>query len=79
MIPLHYLSRFSAKHPEYANKAILNVKGAMRPDFTMNGDPAFVKKCVENCLTILEDITGSGKDWRNCLNRSERRDHQESC
>ena len=50
---LTLLNRFYAKYPEYADKVILSVKGAARPDFTVNGDPEFVKKSVENCLTLL--------------------------
>ncbi|KAL8742042.1 MAG: hypothetical protein Q9190_005423 [Brigantiaea leucoxantha] len=55
---LTLLNRFYAKYPEYAEQVILNVKGAARPDFTVNGDPEFVKKSVENCLSLLG---GKGK------------------
>ena len=55
---LTLLNRFYAKYPEYAEQVILNVKGAARPDFTVNGDPEFVKKTVENCLSLLG---GKGK------------------
>lgn len=50
---LTLLNRFFARYPEYADKIILNVKGAARPDFTVNGDPEFVRSSVDNCLALL--------------------------
>ena len=55
---LTLLNRFYDKYPEYADQVILNVKSATRPDFTVNGDPEFVKNSVKNCLTLLG---GKGK------------------
>ena len=49
------LNRFFAKYPKYAESVILNVKGAMQPNFTVSGDPAFVRKSVDNCLEQLGD------------------------
>ncbi|KAF2497045.1 Aldo/keto reductase [Lophium mytilinum] len=48
------LNRFFAKYPEYADRVLLNVKGALE-DWTPNGTPEFVRKSVENCLAQLGD------------------------
>jgi pyridoxine 4-dehydrogenase len=47
------LNKFYTKYPEYADKVILSVKGAMLPTFSPMGDPEFVKKSVDNCISQL--------------------------
>ncbi|KAF2816387.1 Aldo/keto reductase [Mytilinidion resinicola] len=63
------LNRFFAKYPEYANRVLLNVKGAME-NYTPNGSPEFVRKSVDNCLAQLG---GKGKiDMYECGRRDTR-------
>ncbi|KAL9130005.1 MAG: hypothetical protein Q9217_001689 [Psora testacea] len=50
---LTLLNKYFAKYPEDANRVVLNVKGATRPDMTPDGGPEFVRKSVENCLKML--------------------------
>ncbi|KAF1951057.1 Aldo/keto reductase [Byssothecium circinans] len=50
---LTLLNRFYAKYPEYADKVLLNVKGAMLPTFAPTGEPEAVRKSVENCVKQL--------------------------
>ncbi|KAF2655024.1 Aldo/keto reductase [Lophiostoma macrostomum CBS 122681] len=47
------LNHFFAKYPEYIDKVILNVKGAMLPTFQPSGQPEIVRKSVENCVRQL--------------------------
>ncbi|KAF2864684.1 NADP-dependent oxidoreductase domain-containing protein [Massariosphaeria phaeospora] len=55
---LTLLHRFWAKYPQYADRVLVNVKGAMLPTFAPSGDSAVIRKSVENCLSQLE---GRGK------------------
>ncbi|KAL9039402.1 MAG: hypothetical protein Q9214_004892, partial [Letrouitia sp. 1 TL-2023] len=48
------LNRFFAKYPQYADKVVLNIKGASEINFMPNGSPDFVRKSVSNCLTQLD-------------------------
>jgi pyridoxine 4-dehydrogenase len=50
---LKLLQRFYSKYPEYEEKALVNVKGAMLPTFVPSGDPTVVRKSVETCLNQL--------------------------
>jgi pyridoxine 4-dehydrogenase len=47
------LNRFFAKHPEYADKVVLNIKGSMKPNWTPDGTPENIKQSVENCVQAL--------------------------
>lgn len=47
------LERFFTQYPQYADRVVLNVKGAMLPTFTPSGDPEVIKKSVENCVDHL--------------------------
>ena len=49
------LNRFFTKYPQYADKIVLNIKGACEPNFMPNGSPDFVKKSVSNCLSQLDN------------------------
>lgn len=48
------LNRFFTKYPGYADKVVLNIKGASEPNMLPNGDPIFVRNSVANCLAQLE-------------------------
>jgi pyridoxine 4-dehydrogenase len=50
---LTLLKRFFAKYPEYEDKVLLNVKGAMLPNFVPTGEPTAVRESVENCVRKL--------------------------
>ena len=47
------LNRFFDKYPQYADKIVLNIKGALEPNFVPNGSPDFIRKSVSNCLVQL--------------------------
>lgn len=47
------LNHFYAKYPEYADKVLLNIKGAMLPNFMPTGEPKVVRQSVENCVKQL--------------------------
>jgi pyridoxine 4-dehydrogenase len=47
------LERFFTLYPQYADKVVLNIKGAMLPTFTPSGDPEVIRKSVENCVEHL--------------------------
>jgi len=50
---LTLLKKYYAKYPEDADKVVLNIKGGLGPNLTINGSPEFLKKSVENCLAML--------------------------
>jgi pyridoxine 4-dehydrogenase len=47
------LNRFFAKHPEYADKVVINIKGSMKPNWTPDGTPENIRQSVENCVNAL--------------------------
>ncbi|KAL3250619.1 hypothetical protein ABHI18_011092, partial [Aspergillus niger] len=47
------LGHFFAKYPEYADKVLLNVKGALLPAMAPCGDPEHIRKSVGTCLAQL--------------------------
>ena len=50
---LTMLNKYYALYPEDADKVVLNIKGAMRPNYQTDGSPQFVRESVENCLRML--------------------------
>jgi len=50
---LTLLKKYYAKYPQDADKVVLNVKGACRPNLEPDGSPEFVKQSVANCLQML--------------------------
>ncbi|KAF6223376.1 hypothetical protein HO133_000218 [Letharia lupina] len=64
---LTLLNKYYAKYPEDADKVVLNVKGALQPNFVPNGSPEFVRQSVERCVEMLG---GKGKiDMFECARR----------
>ena len=47
------INRFFTKYPQYADKVVLNIKGASEPNFKPNGSPEFVRNSVSHCLAQL--------------------------
>jgi pyridoxine 4-dehydrogenase len=52
---LTLLNRFFAKYPEYADKVVLNIKGAMKLDWTPDCTPENIRQSVGNCVEMLGD------------------------
>lgn len=50
---LTLLDRFFNKHPEYVDKVIINIKGSMKPNWTPDGSPEYIKHSVESCVEML--------------------------
>lgn len=50
---LTLLKRYFTRHPEDAEKVVLNVKGALKSDFTPDGSPKFVRQSVDHCVEML--------------------------
>lgn len=48
------LRRFFEKYPEYADKVLLNIKGAMRPNWVPDASPDYIKQSVESCVKQLD-------------------------
>lgn len=48
------LNRFFRKYPQYADKVVLNIKGAQEANFVPNSSPAYIKESVSNCLAQLD-------------------------
>ncbi len=64
---LTLLKNYFTKYPEDADKVVLNIKGALKPDFTPDGSPKFVRQSVERCVDMLG---GKGKiDMFQCARR----------
>ena len=47
------LKSYYEDYSEDADKVVLNMKGGARPDLSPDSSPEFVKKSVENCLTLM--------------------------
>ncbi|KAF2656781.1 Aldo/keto reductase [Lophiostoma macrostomum CBS 122681] len=47
------LNRFFTKYPEYADKVVINIKGAMKPNWTPDGTSENIRRSVENCVDVL--------------------------
>ena len=64
---LTLLRKYFTKYPEDAEKVILNIKGALKPDMTPDGSPEYVRQSVEHCLEMLG---GKGRiDMFECARR----------
>lgn len=64
---LTLLEKYFTRYPEDAEKVILNIKGALRPDMTPDGSPSFVRQSVEHCLEMLD---GKGRiDMFECARK----------
>ena len=50
---LTLLKKYYTKYPQDAEKVVLNIKGACRPNLEPDGSPEFVKQSVANCLQML--------------------------
>jgi len=47
------LNRFFSKHPEYADKVVLNIKGSMKPNWVPDCTPENIRQSVNNCVKQL--------------------------
>ena len=47
------LERYLEKYPEDAERIVLNVKGALKPDLSPAASRDGVKKSIDNCLRLL--------------------------
>jgi pyridoxine 4-dehydrogenase len=64
---LTLLKKYYAKYPEDADKVVLNIKGATRPNLQPDGSPEFIKTSVNHCLEMLG---GRGRiDMFECARR----------
>ena len=50
---LTLMNKYFAKYPEDAEKVLLNVKGAVRANFSPDGSPESIRKSVENSVRML--------------------------
>jgi len=55
---LWLLKKYYEKYPEDAEKVVLSIKGAAKPDLSPDGSPEGVRRSVETCL---EQMGGTGK------------------
>ncbi|ODV88361.1 hypothetical protein CANCADRAFT_145456 [Tortispora caseinolytica NRRL Y-17796] len=54
---LDYLSEFFKKYPEYLDKAVVSVKGAIGPDFSPQSDPESLMASIDNIAKHLAPKT----------------------
>jgi pyridoxine 4-dehydrogenase len=50
---LTVLNRYLEKYPEDASKILLNIKGAVKPGYQVDGSAENVKTSVDNCVRLL--------------------------
>ena len=50
---LHLVRDYFKEHPNAATKAVLSIKGCLTSQETPDGSPEFVRKSVEECISIL--------------------------
>lgn len=48
------LERYFAKYPEDADKVFLSIKGASRPDGSVDASPEGIRRSMDNCLKLLK-------------------------
>ena len=64
---LALLRRYFTRYPADADRAVLNINGALGPGMVPNGNPEFVRQSVDRCLETLD---GKGKiDMFECARR----------
>lgn len=64
---LWLLNKYYEKYPEDVEKVVLNIKGAIRPDFSPDGTPEGVRRSVE---TSLKQLGSKGKiDMFECARK----------
>lgn len=51
---LQLLNGYFAKYPEDADKVIISIKSGMRPDFSIDGSPEYVRDRINNAVKILD-------------------------
>ena len=51
---LTLLKSYFAKHPQHADKIVLNVKSGVRPGLKPDGSAAYMRECVDTCLRMLD-------------------------